>query len=78
MSSKLSRPAYEYYYGYTKQYVSLLANMPYQEALKDRITSAKALIKTLIEVPLLTRDTTRINDIVKAIKFNEELLKELI
>ena len=38
--------------------------------------SAKELLKELVSVPLENRDEKRINDVLKAISFNEQLLKE--
>lgn len=77
MSSKLTLPPYTYYYGYSKQYVCLLANMPYREALLDKISSAKDLLARLVSKPFQEQDTARITDVSKAIEFNNSLLKEL-
>jgi len=54
-----------------------LTNLSYQSALEFKITSAKQLIATLIEVPYQTRDDVRIHAIHKAIKHNQLLLDEL-
>lgn len=78
MSSKLTLPPYTYYYGYSKQYVCLLANMPYREALLDKISSAKQLLARLLSKPFLEQDTARINDVANAVKFNQELWDELL
>ena len=78
MSSKLTLPPYTYYYGYSKQSVELLANMPYREAILDKISSAKQLLDRLLNKPFLEQDTARINDVSNAIKFNQELWDELL
>ena len=43
---------------------------------QSKIHSAKELLKELVSVPLENRDEKRINDVLKAISFNEQLLKE--
>ena len=78
MSSKLTLPPYTYYYGYSKQYVSILANMPYREAILDKISSAKELLSRLLNKPFLEQDTARINDVSNAVKLNQELWDELL
>lgn len=78
MSSKLTLPPYTYYYGYSKQSVCLLANMPYREALLDKISSAKHLLARLLSKPFQEQDTARINDVANAVKFNQELWDELL
>ena len=78
MSSKLTLPPYTYYYGYSKQSIELLANMPYREAILDKISSAKQLLGRLLNKPFLEQDTARINDVSNAIKFNQELWDELL
>ena len=78
MSLKLTLPPYTYYYGYSKQYVCLLANMPYREALLDKISSAKQLLARLLSKPFQEQDTARINDVANAVKFNQELWDELL
>lgn len=55
-----------------------LINMTYPEAIKLKIDSARRLLKHTLLVPHYTqRDTSRINAVYKAIKFNESLLDEL-
>ena len=54
-----------------------LADLPYKEALKLKIQGAQAILVTLLEPNFMDRDLHRINKINKAIKFNEQLLKEL-
>ena len=78
MSSKLTLPPYTYYYGFSKQYISQLANMPYREAILDKIESAKGLLRRLLEKPFLEQDTARINDVSNAIKFTQQLWDELL
>lgn len=55
----------------------LLINLSYVEAINLKIHSAKKLIKVLFEPSYMDRDNTRINDVNKAIKFNQALLEEL-
>ena len=55
----------------------LLSNLSYVEAINLKIDSAKKLIKVLFEPSYMDRDNTRINDVNKAIKFNQALLEEL-
>lgn len=55
----------------------LLINLSYVEAINLKIDSAKKLIKVLFEPSYIDRDNTRINDVNKAIKFNQALLEEL-
>lgn len=43
---------------------------------KDRILKAKKLLTTLLDTPLEQRDFKRIEDVSKAIKFYEKLMKE--
>ena len=54
-----------------------LTDLPYKEALQLKIEGAKAILVTLLEPNFMDRDTHKINKINKAIKFNEQLLKEL-
>ena len=56
---------------------NLLSNLSYVEAINLKIDSAKKLIKVLFEPSYMNRDNTRINDVYKAIKFNQALLDEL-
>ena len=55
----------------------LLIDLSYVEAINLKIDSAKKLIKVLFEPSYMDRDNTRINDVNKAIKFNQALLEEL-
>lgn len=43
---------------------------------QSKIHSAKELLKELVSIPLENRDEKRVNDVLKAISFNEQLLKE--
>lgn len=56
---------------------SVLSSMLYPDALKFKITSAKALLGILIEPHYSERDDERITAVQRAIKFNESLLSEL-
>jgi hypothetical protein len=64
-------------YLYDNPHFRLLSAVPYAKALELKIEWANKLISKLLEEPYETRDTTRINDCIKAIKFNEALLKEV-
>ncbi len=55
----------------------LLINLSYVEAINLKIDSAKKLIKVLFEPNYMNRDNNRVNDVYKAIKFNQALLEEL-
>ena len=55
----------------------LLINLSYVEAINLKIDSAKKLIKVLFEPSYMDRNNPRINDVNKAIKFNQALLEEL-
>ena len=55
----------------------LLINLSYVEAINLKIDSAKKLIRVLFEPNFMDRNNTRINDVYKAIKFNQALLEEL-
>lgn len=56
----------------------ILKNMNYVDAIKCKIGGAQKLLKNKLLVPHYTkRNTTRINAVYKAIKFNESLLEEL-
>ena len=77
MSSKLTLAEYTYYYGFTKEQIIALADLPYKQALLSKIESAKSLLSRLLDKPFMEQDTTRSNDVLKAIKFNESLIDEL-
>lgn len=77
MSSKLTLPEYTYYYGFTKEQIISLADMPYKQALSTKIDYAKALLTRLLSAHFMDQDTTRCNDVSKAIKFNQSLIDEL-
>ena len=70
-------PKYTYLYGMTKEDVVKLKDTAYEDALKYKIKMAKELNERLLIPEYMTRDNTRINDVQKAIKFNEMLLGEL-
>lgn len=77
MSSKLTLPEYTYYYGFTNEQIIALADLPYKQALLSKIESAKSLLSRLLDKSFMEQDTTRCNDVAKAIKFNESLINEL-
>ena len=54
-----------------------LAELNYKQALELKIKGAKAILVTLLEPNFMDRDAHKINKVNKAIKFNEQLLKEL-
>ena len=54
-----------------------LADIPYRQALQLKIEGAKAILVTLLEPNFMDRDSHKINKVNKAIKFNQQLLKEL-
>ena len=68
---------YEYLYNTTKEEMQEFNKLLYTEALNLKVQKAKQLLVTLYEPHYLDRDTTRINSVVKAIKFNIKLLDEL-
>lgn len=53
------------------------AGMSYEDALLYKISCAKELVSVLNDVNFKNRDTKRINDVLKAIEFNKELLREM-
>lgn len=55
----------------------ILASMNYKEALEYKIQGARKLMIKLLEPHFMEQDTHKIRKVGKAIKFNEELLKEL-
>ena len=59
------------------QAVMLWKDGRYVDVLQSKIDMAKALQKKLMEVPMLKRDTPRINRIGKSIVHNLKLLKEV-
>ena len=54
-----------------------LADIPYKQALQLKIEGAKTILVKLLEPNFMEQDTYKINKVNKAIKFNEQLLKEL-
>lgn len=67
----------EYLYNMSDEDIILLSNFKYVQALNFKIIKAKALLATLLEPSFIDRDTSRINKVVKAIKFNQSLLEEI-
>jgi hypothetical protein len=53
-----------------------LKDMKYIDALERKIELAEELIKNLLEVDYMNRDMQRVNDALKAIDFNKNLIKE--
>lgn len=70
-------PTYTYLYAFDLARVAALKGLPYEIAISLKISAAKSLLKVLLDVPLMSRDNTRINAVYKAIKFNQSLLEEL-
>ena len=56
---------------------TVLADMPYKQALEYKVSSANVLLATLLVPHYSIRDYVRIADINRAIKFNQSLLSEL-
>lgn len=63
----------EYYYGVKGH---TFKDMSYIDALGYKIECARELINVLQEKPIYDRDIKRINDILKSIRFNKELIYE--
>jgi len=61
-------------YGISPQ---VLASMNYKEALEYKIQGAKQLMVKLLEPHFMEQDMHKIRKVGKAIRFNEELLKEI-
>lgn len=78
ISTKEALKPYVYYYGFDEVSIQRLKEMKYEEAISYKLSASKALLHRLLDVNMTQRDNTRINDVYKAIKFNEELLEELI
>lgn len=70
-------PKYTQFYGFTKEQIIALRETPYEEALHIKVTAANELAKRLLSVPFMEQDSNRINKVIKARKFNTELLTEL-
>ena len=70
-------PKYTYLYGFTKEQITALSSQPYEQAIQTKIKAAKALNIRLKQPNFMDRDSTRINSVDKAIKFNQQLLEEL-
>lgn len=64
----------EYLYGVPAREFSQLS---YLDALYYRIKSAQALVDELLIPHYTERDQVRLTDVLKAIKFNEDLLREM-
>ena len=68
--------ACEYYYG-VKSLKGALEGELYEDALKLKIQLSEILIKRLLKVDMMERDSTRVNACINSQKFNRELLDEL-
>ena len=66
--------ASSYYYDID---ITSLTNMPYIEALKVKLESAKLVRNTLVSQHYSVRDNQRLNQVLKAIKLAEFQLKEI-
>jgi hypothetical protein len=51
--------------------------MPYQDVIALKIKSSKKILKDVLSVPYLERDSSKMNQALDAIKFNEKLLNEM-
>lgn len=54
-----------------------ISHMPYKQAIEYKIELANKLLSKLLNVQYELRDTVRVREVLNAIKFNKELLKEL-
>jgi hypothetical protein len=70
-------PDYTYLYGFTADQVANLTTMPYVEALKHKTKHANELANRLLSVHFTEQDASRINRVLKAAKFNQQLIQEL-
>ncbi len=70
-------PTCTYLYGLTPEQIKILADTPYSKALQFKVDCAESLNERLHEPDFMNRDTDRINAVLKAIKFNKQLLDEL-
>lgn len=70
-------PKYVYYYNFNEKDLEHLKSLTYIQALEYKIKAAETLLKNLVYVELENRDLTRINFVMKAIKFNKELIEEV-
>ncbi len=64
-------------YLYGRDNLRGFSKLPYKEVLESKISLTNLLIEELLKEHYLERDSQRINDCISAIKFNEELLKEI-
>jgi len=76
-TSKELLPKYTYYYGMSREEVRELGKWSVKYYFRQRISLGKKLLRKLLEKSFMEQDTARINDVAKAIKFNQELLYEL-
>ena len=52
-------------------------HLTYIDALEFKISSAKKLLNDLLDVNIYARDDIRVKKVFRAIKFNEDLIKEM-
>ncbi len=64
-------------YLYGRDTLKGLSNMNYKEAIEAKINLAESVISSLLKLDYRNRDMNRVNDCIKAIKFNEKLLEEI-
>ena len=72
-----SLPTCTYLYGLLPSDLPSLSSMTYSDALSFKISQAKSLLSRLLHKPFQSQDSHRINDVMKAIKFNQRLMDEL-
>lgn len=70
-------PKYTYYYGFSKEQIIELAEMPHKQALLSKKKASNELAKRLLSAPFEDQDSSRINKAIQARKDTEELLAEL-
>jgi len=70
-------PKYAYYYGFTKEEIIALADVPHKEALIIKKNAANDLAKRLLSMPFMEQNSRRINRVIQARKDNEEFLADL-
>lgn len=57
---------------------AMLHNLPYMYALILKIYWSRELVEQLLAIPYMERDMRRINDSLKAQKFNQTLIDECL
>jgi len=64
-------------YLYGRESLKGLSVMKYEDALEVKINLAESVIASILREDYKIRDMNRVNDCIKAIKFNEALLNEI-